>query len=226
MLLSKYTALLLLPFFFATDFALSHRGQPDQTGGPDEAFWQGLRHWPVAPRHGFPPGLGRIRIPDWRICTAIGPVAHPAGRAVLSRGGLSVSAIPVAAFVFPDGHAFQHGLVYYFLVVCLIKIPVAILILLAGLVLARRKLGMIWRPDELYLVMPFVLMFIYLSFFNTIPKWVPLSSAVYPLLFHLARQLWSGPAAERRHANRRWFPGLLDHCRHTPDLARLPCVFQ
>src|SRR5208283_4911196 len=46
---------------------------------------------------------------------------------------------------------------YYFLVVCLIKIPVGILILLAGLVVARRRLGTAWRPDELYLVTPFVL---------------------------------------------------------------------
>jgi len=65
----------------------------------------------------------------------------------------------------------------------------------------------------------------YLSFFNTIQKWVPLSSArLIPFCF-----IWLGNygAALRRSVVTRiavWFPGLLDHCRHTPDLARLPCV--
>src|SRR5208283_4406751 len=76
---------------------------------------------------------------------------------------------------------------YYFLVVCLIKIPVGILILLAGLVVARRRLGTAWRPDGLYLVTPFVLVFLYLSFCNTIQNGFRYLLPVYPLLL-----IWLG----------------------------------
>jgi len=154
MLLSKYTALLLLPFFSPPTLRIAPR--------PARINWRsgtkplaGIAPLAGAPRHGFPPGLGRIRIPDWRICTAIGPVAHPAGAPYFQGAVFQYLQSRLPHSFFPDGHAFQHGLVVLFSGrFASSKFPVAILILLAGLVLARRKLGMIWRPDELYLVMP------------------------------------------------------------------------
>jgi hypothetical protein len=186
MLLSKYTALLLLPFFFATDFAYrTAASRINWRSG--RSLWQGLRHWPVLL------GMGFLLI--WAAYGfQIGGFALPSGR------WLTLPAAPYfqgAVFQYLQSrspHSFflmgmhsSTGWWYYFLVVCLIKIPVAILILLAGLVLARRKLGMIWHPDELYLVMPFVLMFIYLSFFNTIQNGFRYLLPVYPLLF-----IWLG----------------------------------
>jgi len=79
-------------------------------------------------------------------------------------------------------------------------------LLLAGLVVARRKLGMPWRPDELYLVAPFVLMFVYLSFFNAIQNGFRYLLPVYPLLF-----IWLGNygATLRRRVGMRLAVGCL-----------------
>jgi hypothetical protein len=186
MLLSKHTALLLLPFFFTTDFAYrAADGRINWRSG--QSLWQGLRHWPVLL------GMGFLLV--WAAYGfQVGGFALPSGT------WLTLPAAPYfqgAVFQYlqsRSAHSFflmgMHsgtGWWYYFLVVCLIKIPIAILILLAGLVAARRKLGMSWRPDELWLVAPFVLMFVYLSFFNAIQNGFRYLLPVYPLLF-----IWLG----------------------------------
>lgn len=184
MLLIKYTALLLVPFFFTTDFA--YRVSAGQINWRSRrSLWQGLRHWPVLL------GMGFFLV--WAAYGfQVGGFALPSGK------WLTIVAAPYfqgAVFQYlqsRSAHSFflmgmhsSAGWWYYFLVVCLIKIPIAILVLLAGLVLARRKLGMPWRLDELYLIMPFALVFIYLSFFNTIQNGFRYLLPVYPLLFIL-----------------------------------------
>jgi 4-amino-4-deoxy-L-arabinose transferase-like glycosyltransferase len=186
MLLSKHTALLLLPIFFATDFAYrAAAGRINRRSG--RSLWRELRHWLALL------GMGFLLV--WTAYGfEVGGFALPSGR------WLIMPAAPYfqgAFFQFLQSrseHSFflmgmhsSTGWWYYFLVVCLIKIPVAILILLTGLVAARRKLGVPWRPDELYLVAPFVLMFVYLSFFNAIQNGFRYLLPVYPLLF-----IWLG----------------------------------
>jgi hypothetical protein len=74
---------------------------------------------------------------------------------------------------------------FYYIVACLIKIPLGILVLAAGLGLARRRLGLRFRPDELYLAVPFLLVFIYFSCFNNIQIGFRYLLPVYPLLLVL-----------------------------------------
>jgi len=186
MLLSKHTALLLLPFFFVTDFAYrATAGRIKWLSA--RSLWQALRHWPALL------GMGFLLV--WvAYGLEVGGFALPSGKwlvfpaAPYFQGALFqyLQSRQAHSFFLMGMHS-STGWWYYFLVVCLVKIPVAILILLAGLVLARRKLGMSWRPDELYLVAPFVLMFIYLSFFNTIQNGFRYLLPVYPLLF-----IWLG----------------------------------
>ncbi len=186
MLLSKYTALLLVPFLFVTDF--TYRAAAGQLNWRSpQSLGRGLCHWPALL------GLGFLLV--WAAYGfRIGGFALPSG------AWLTLPAAPYfrgAVFQYlqsKSAHSFflmgmhsSTGWWYYFLVVCLIKIPVAVLILLAGLVVARRRLGTAWRPDELYLVMPFVLMFGYLSFCNTIQNGFRYLLPVYPLLL-----IWLG----------------------------------
>ena len=71
---------------------------------------------------------------------------------------------------------------YYFIVVCLIKIPVATLILIAGLLFGRRALGLRFHSDEFYLWLPFALLGVYLSCFNTIQNGFRYLLPVYALV--------------------------------------------
>ena len=186
MLLSKHTALLLLPIFFVTDFA--YRAVANRINWRSgRSLWQALRHWPVLL------GMGFLLI--WvAYGLEVGGFGLPSGKwlvlpaAPYFQGALFqyLQSRSAHSFFLMGMHS-STGWWYYFLVVCLIKIPVAILILLAGLVLVRRKLGMPWRPDELYLVAPFILMFIHLSFFNSIQNGFRYLLPVYPLLF-----IWLG----------------------------------
>ena len=218
MLLSKHTALLLLPIFFATDLAYRAAvGQINWRSG--RSLWQALRHWPALL------GIGFLLV--WvAYGLEVGGFALPSGKwlvlpaAPYFQGALFqyLQSRSAHSFFLMGMHS-STGWWYYFLVVCLIKIPVAILILLAGLVLARRKLGMPWRPDELYLVSAFC-PDVHLSFlFQHHSKRIPLSAARLPAFVHLARQLWSGPATRCVGPNCRWFPGRLDHRRLAPNLA-------
>ena len=205
MLLSKHTALLLLPFFFATDFAYrAATGRIHWQSG--RSLWRELHHWPALL------GMGFLLV--WAAYgLQFGGFALPSGKwlilpaAPYFQGALFqyLESRSVHSFFLMGMHS-STGWWYYFLVVCLIKIPVAILILLAGLVVARRKLGMPWRPDELYLVMPFVLMFVYLSVFNTIQNGFRYLLPVYPLLLVL---LGNYGAAWRRSVGMRLVVGFL-----------------
>ncbi len=184
MLLSKYTALLLVPLFFASDCV--YRDAAGQINWRSAgSIWRELRHWPAIL------GIGFLLV--W---TAYGfqvdEVVLPSGRRFLA---------PAASYVlgaieqymqsrkahagFLMGMHSSTGWWYYYVVVCLIKLPVAILILVAGLTVARRKLGMRFRLDELYLALPFALMFIYLSFFSTIHIGFRYLLPVYPLVLVL-----------------------------------------
>jgi hypothetical protein len=205
MLLSKYTALLLVPFFIITDCAYRAAAGRFNWRSP-QSLWQELRHWPVLL------GMGFLLI--WAAYGfRLGGFALPSG------AWLTLPAAPYfqgAVFQYlqsKSAHSFflmgmhsSSGWWYYFMVVCLIKIPVAVLLLLAGLVIARRRLGMTWRPDELYLVTPFVLVFIYLSFFNNIQNGIRYLLPVYPLLL-----IWLGNygAALRQSVRMRIAIGLL-----------------
>jgi len=205
MLLSKHTALLLLPFFFATDFAYrAAAGRINWRSG--RSLWHGLRHWPALL------GMGFLMV--WiAYGFEVGGFALPSGRWLIMPAAPYFQGALFQYLQSKSPHTFflmgmhsSTGWWYYFLVVCLIKIPVAMLILLAGLVVVRRNLGMPWRLDELYLVAPFVLMFIYLSFFNTIQNGFRYLLPVYPFLF-----IWLGNygAALRRSVLARIVVGIL-----------------
>ena len=186
MLLSKFTALLLIPFLIATDGTF--RAMTGQLNWRSRRYLgRELRHWPAL--------LGIA----WLLVLAaygfqLGGFALPSG------AWLTLPAAPYfqgATFQFlqsKSAHSFflmgMHsgsGWWYYYLVVCLIKIPIATLILFAGLAAARRWLQISWRPDELYLLMPFVLLFVYLSVFNTIQNGFRYLLPAYPLLL-----IWLG----------------------------------
>jgi len=186
MLLSKHTALLLLPIFFATDFAYrAAAGRINWHSG--RSLWMELRHWPsllgmgfllVWAAYGFQFGGFALSSGRWLVMPA---APYFEGALFQYRESRATHSF------FLMGMYSSKGWWYYFLVVCLIKIPVAVLLLLAGLVVARRKLGMRWHPDELYLVAPFVLLFVYLSLFNSIQNGFRYLLPVYPLLF-----IWLG----------------------------------
>jgi len=94
----------------------------------------------------------------------------------------------------------DSGWWYYFIVVCLIKIPIGVLLLIGGLVFARPLFKMRFCSDELYLVLPLVFLFIYLSCFNTIQNGFRYLLPVYGLLLvHLGKY---GEIAQRCRAAR------------------------
>jgi hypothetical protein len=205
MLLSKHTALLLVPFFLATDCA--YRILSGQSNWRSlRSVLAGLHYWPallgiglllVLGAYGFQPG--GFALPSGRWLTL---PAAPYFEGVVFQYLQSRS--PHSFFLM--GMHSTTGWWYYFLVVFLIKIPVAVLLLLLGLVVARRKLGLSWRPDELYLVLPFVLLFGYLSFCNTIQNGFRYFLPVYPLLL-----IWLGNygAVLRRNIGMRIAVGFL-----------------
>ena len=88
------------------------------------------------------------------------------------------------------GEHSSRGWWYFYAVVLAIKLPITILVLVFGLGLARLGLGWTFPAREVYLWLPAVLFFLYLSFFNTIHNglryWLP----VYPMLL-----VWIGKYA-------------------------------
>jgi hypothetical protein len=205
MLLSKHTALLLVPFFLATDCAYRiTTGQCSWRSA--RSVWAGLRHWPallgiglllVLAAYGFQPGEFALPSGKWLTLPAAPYFEGAFFQYLQSRSSHSF---------FLMGMHSSTGWWYYFLVVFLIKIPIAVLLLLLGLAVARRKLGLSWRLDELYLVLPFVLLFGYLSFCNTIQNGFRYLLPVYPLLL-----IWLGNygAVLRRGVGVRIAVGLL-----------------
>ena len=205
MLLSKFTALLLIPFLFATDATFrALTGQFDWRS--PKSLGRGLRHWLVL-----------AGISWFLVLAAYG--FRLGGFALTPDTWLTLPAAPYfqgAAFQFlqsKSAHSFflmgmhsSSGWWYYYVVVCLIKLPIAMLILFAGLAVTRRWLGIPWRPDELYLLMPLILLFIYLSVFNTIQNGFRYLLPAYPLLL-----IWLGSYGPilRRSGRMRAVIGLL-----------------
>jgi hypothetical protein len=181
MLLSKYTALLLLPIFFMTDVVFrSAVGQlrwHSVTG-----VWRELRHWALLPclallmifaAYGF--RIGGFALPSGTWVTM--PAAPYFQGAVFQ---FLQSTTPHTFFLM--GMHSPAGWWYYYIVACALKIPVPLLLLMAGLGLCRRPLGMAWRADDWYLLLPFAMLFAYLSLFNTIQNGFRYLLPVYPLL--------------------------------------------
>jgi hypothetical protein len=181
MLLSKHTALLLVPFFFIADFAYRAATGQFYWRSP-RSLWRGLRHWPAVL------GIGFLLV--WAAYGfRVDSIALPGGaRVVLPAGPYFDGALsqylesrsPQSLFLM--GTYSGSGWWYYYLVVCLIKVPAGVLLLLAGLIVARRKLGLAWRPDEWYLLVPFALVFLYVSFSNSLQNGFRYLLPVYPLL--------------------------------------------
>ena len=180
MLLTKYTAVLLVPIFFVTDCAYRSAVGQFRWRTPS-SFWRALNHWPallalaallVWVAYGF--HVGRLALPAG---LSLRLPAAPYFQGLLFQYAQSKS--PHSFFLM--GMYSPRGWWYYFLVVALIKIPVGTLLLLAGLVVGRRWLGIRWQADELYLLLPFVLMFAYLSGCNTIQNGFRYLLPVYPL---------------------------------------------
>ena len=195
MLLSKYTALLFVVILFIAD--VGHRVATRQLyWRSGSGLWRGLRHWPGLL------GIGFLLV--W------GCYGFQVGWLVLPSG----MGVPIFAAPYFQGAVYQYqqsreahtfflmgmysgtGWWFYYLVVCLIKIPAGILVLALGLAAGRRWLGLRFRPDELYLAVPFLLLFIYLSCFNTIQNGFRYLLPVYPLLLVLIGKY--GEALHRR----------------------------
>ena len=184
MLLSKYTAFLLVAALFITD--LAYRLVTRRIDWRSfRSLGRGIRHWPVIL------GLGFLLV--WLgYGFQIGQLVLPSGARILMpaapffQGAIyqyQQSRQPQLCFLM--GMYSTNGWWYYYLIACLIKIPVGILLLVAGLGLARRRLGFRFRSDELYLVVPFLLVFVYFSCFNRIQIGFRYLLPVYPLLFVL-----------------------------------------
>jgi len=181
MLLSKHTGVLLGLILFITDVVFR-----TANGQINWRSWRkasaGLRCWPLL-----------IAIAVLIVWAAYGfqvaPVVWPSGaRTWLPAAPYFQGAIiqyqqsrqPHSFFLM--GMNSNSGWWYYFVIVCLIKIPLAIVLLLVGLVFLRPRLGMPAYRDELFLALPFGLLFLYLSCFNTIQNGFRYLLPVYPLL--------------------------------------------
>ena len=183
-LLSKYTSLLLAVVLLIADviYRVAIRQITWRSGA---SIWAGLRHWPIIfavgfvilwAAYGF--DVSEATWPSgWRVLMPAGPYFRGAIYQYLE------SRQPHSFFLM--GVLSNSGWWYYFVVVCLIKIPVGTLILIAGLFFSRRILGLRVCWDELYLVLPFALLFLYLSCFNTIQNGFRYLLPVYGLLLIL-----------------------------------------
>jgi len=181
MLLSKHTGMLLGLILFMTD--LVYRSAAGQINWRScRRTWMGLRHWPILiaitalilwAAYGFQVGpVSWSGMPIW-----VPAPAYFQGAIIQYQQ----SRQPHSFFLM--GVNSNSGWWYYFVIVCLIKIPVAILLLLGGLVRVKRGLGTRVWVDELFLLLPFGLLFLYLSSFNTIQNGFRYLLPVYPLLF-------------------------------------------
>jgi hypothetical protein len=196
LLLAKHSALLLVPIFLATDLAARLAAARAGTGGvarralfaraaADWAALAGLAGLVLFAGYGFevgPVALAGVEIPV------------PAPR--YFEGAIyqwQQSRLPHDFFLM--GEISQRGWWYFYLVVALFKVPLATLLLLALALCAGRWLGVRWRPAELYLVLPALLLLAYLSLWSTIhngfryllPVWTPLCVAVGRLAQPAAR---------------------------------------
>lgn len=197
MLLSKHTGVLLGLILLITDVACrSADGQISWRSWRKTAT--GLRHWPILI------AIGALIV--WAAYGfQVGPVTWPSGNwswapaAPYFHGAIiqyQQSRQPHSFFLM--GMHSSSGWWYYFVVVCLIKIPVAVLLLLGGLVFFRRRLQFRIRADELFLMLPFGLLFFYLSCFNSIQNGFRYLLPAYPLLLIMLGSY--GPACRQSRA--------------------------
>jgi hypothetical protein len=182
MLLSKYTALLLVPIWLASDFAYRW------------ASGRATRDW-------------RSLCVDWISVLGIGGVVLWAGYG-FDAGWLELGPdleVPALARPYILGALFQWqqsqlphdfflmgehssgGWWYFYLVVLLVKMPLATLLLLVGMAFLGRRFGVRGRPEEIYLWLPPLLLLAYLSAFNTIHNGLRYLLPVLPLV-----SIWLG----------------------------------
>jgi hypothetical protein len=178
MLLSKYTALLLAPLFFATHGIASASGADDRRRALGRALREavvvtaigGLLLWAG---YGF--SLGTVAIGGQRGLVVPAP-DYVAGALYQWQQ----SRLPHAFFLLGDRSS--EGWWYFYLLVAAIKIPLGTGLLLALALFGRRLLDLPRRSEELYLWLPALGLLVYLSFFNTLhngfryllPVWIPL----------------------------------------------------
>jgi Dolichyl-phosphate-mannose-protein mannosyltransferase len=184
MLLSKHTGLLIAATLFVADIGYrvtNHRINCKSW----RSIWAGSRHWLILAVIASLVVWGAYGF-------QISEMAWPSGVR---------SSMPAAHFfegvlhqylesrkpqlLFLMGLNSSSGWWYYYVVVCLIKIPAGILILLGMLVFILRRLRINFCADELYLIVPFAMVFAYLSLFNTLEIGFRYLLPVYPLLLIL-----------------------------------------
>lgn len=180
MLLSKYTALVLLVALMAADvIARARGGRLD--GRSARALWRGLRHWPallgiaclaVWACYGF--RVGRVTLP-WGVNIPLPAPAYFRGAIYQFGQSREVHSL------FLMGMHSNDGWWYYYLVALLVKLPVGILVLAALRLLAPRRLGPRFSSSESYLLVPFLLLLAYLSLLNRIQNGIRYLLPVYPL---------------------------------------------
>ncbi len=200
LLLSKYTALALLPILMATDaVARIHRADVDWRDA--RKLLALLSHWPgllviafVVLWSGYLFDLGVARIASFDI-----PLFAPR----YFEGAYfqwAQSQTPHRFFLM--GRFSEDGWWYFYLIVLAIKIPIVTGFGLLGLAIATKRLGIRFRNAEIYLWMPFLLFLIYLSLFNTIHNGFRYLMPVFPALLILlgkyaevsVRRRWHRPA--------------------------------
>jgi hypothetical protein len=178
MLLSKYTALLLLPIWLGADLAVRVRsGRATGSWKTLCADWLvvlGIAAFAVWAAYGFDVGWLRL-----------GPgLEVPMLARRYFEGALfqwQQSRLPHDFFLM--GAHSSEGWWYFYLVVLLIKLPLGTLILLIVMALAGRRFGLRGRSEEIYLWAPPLALIVYLSFFNTIQNGIRYLLPVLPLLF-------------------------------------------
>ncbi len=184
MLLSKYTSLLLMVALFTADIAYR-----TATRQMNWKLWKNVSvpfgHLPIL----LIIGLAIVWIGygfdvSWVALPSGGRILLPAGP--YFHGAIyqySESRQPHSLFLM--GMLSNSGWWYYFIVVCLIKVPTGVIVLTFGLLVGRRLLGTRFSADDFYLVLPFALLFVYLSCFNTIQNGFRYLLPTYALLFVL-----------------------------------------
>jgi hypothetical protein len=200
LLLSKYTALALVPILMATDaIARIHRAGDD--GRNVRKLLSLLSHWPgllliasIVLWAGYFFDLGTAEIAGFNI-----PLFAP-GYFEGAYFQWAQSQTPHRFFLMGDFS--ENGWWYFYLIVLAIKIPIATSLLFVGLFLGSKGLGIRFRSAEIYLWMPFLLFLVYLSFFNTIHNGFRYLMPAFPALLVLlgkyaeasVQRRWQRPA--------------------------------
>ncbi len=184
LLLSKYTALLLVAVLITTDLVFRMSVGQIRWRQP-ASVWHSLRHWLILLAMGMAVvwaayffNFGTLTLPSG---SRVPMFAVPYFKGTIFQWNQSRQ--PHSFFLM--GRYSGTGWWYYYLVTLLIKVPLGTLLLVLGLWLGRRRLGLRYRPDDLYLIMPFFLLLIYLSCFSTLHNGIRYLLPVYPLILVL-----------------------------------------